>query len=300
MAVINQQYILNLFDSSDMLSIHKSEDKLKRSERISRKRPLEYGLSPNAKRILEAHTPISRAKLEVDFVKDNLKVLKIEEKQEERDLSFEFYENPEVGVFLEKWICVNLTCPGCSGKLIKYASNSMPVVDIKCSNKDHDEKYGPKYYQVKSTESGTSHGGQPYFSLTNKFIKVGSTRFGKICHEVSLGDDINKRKMLIGYICIEYNYDQNNFRLINLDMKKSFFVIPDLSKAATNDDEKKEQYYTYLDEGKIPKITFNEKLCGIYLFEQIKLSKDLFRNIDLNEIFIEKKYFEPIAFPSLF
>jgi hypothetical protein len=299
MAVINQQYILNLFDSSDMLEIEKSDEMLRRSERNPKKRSLEYGLSPIAKRILEAHTPISRGKLEVDVIEDNFKILKIEDKQEERDLSFEFYENPEVGVFLEKWICVNLTCPGCSGKLIKYASNSMPVVDIKCSNKEHDEKYGPKYYQVKSTESGKIHGGQPYFSLTNKFIKVGSTRFGKICHEVSLGDDISKRKMLIGYICIEYNYDQNNFRLINFDMKKSFFVIPDLLKTANNDDEKKEQYYTYLDEGKIPKITYNDKLCEIYLFEQIKLSKDLFRNIDLNQRFIENKYYEPIVFPKI-
>lgn len=294
---ITHKYILNMFENSDLIQIEKSDGTLRRTERVPQKRKIEeYGFSPQAKKVLDAYTPITRKYLEEDFLEDDSRLLKLENKQEEKDESFEFYENKEVGVFLEKWICANLTCPGCSGKLVKYASSNMPVVDIMCSNKEHDAKFGPKYYQVKSTESNNWFGNHKYFSLKDKYIKVGSTRFGKLSHEVTLGDEENK-KIVIGYICIEYVYSPNSARSININMKKSFFVIPDLTKIPSSDDEKKERYYEYLDNlenPKIPIITFNDKICDIYLFEQIKLDKldkDIFRNIDLNQIFLEKKVY---------
>jgi hypothetical protein len=118
---------------------------------------------------------------------------------------------------------------------------------------------------------------------------VGSTRFGKISHEVTVGDEENK-SIVIGYICIEYTYPPFSWRTINIDMKNSFFVIPDLIKKPLNEDEKKEKYYEYLDNPEMPKIpiiTFNNKFCDVYLFEQIKLDKDMFKSIDLNQRFIE-------------
>ena len=136
---ITPQYILNMFDNSDLIQIEKTDQLLRRTERVPQKRPREeLGLSPAAKRILAAYTPRTRKYLEEDFISDDLRLLRLEEKQEEKDESFELYENKEVGVFLEKWICANFKCPGCLGKLVKYASSNMPVVDIMCSNKEHD------------------------------------------------------------------------------------------------------------------------------------------------------------------
>ena len=297
---ITPQYILNMFDNSDLIQIEKTDETLRRTERVPQKRKLEeYGFSPDAKRILAAHTPITRKYLEGDFLEDDMRLLRLEEKQEEKDESFEVYENKEVGVFLERWICANLKCPACLGKLVKYASNNMPVVDIMCSNKDHDAKFGPKYYQVKSTEQGKLHMGQPYFSLKDKYIKVGSTRFGKPIHEVTLGDEENK-KILIGYICIEYIYpDRNNMRRITINMNTSFFVVPDLTKVPANDDERRKSYYKYIENSKLPKIpqiTFDQDLCDVYLLKQINLDKinikiDIFKNIDLNQRFVETDFF---------
>jgi hypothetical protein len=288
---INEKKILQLFDESDMLEISKSDDKLRRSERNPKKRLLDtYSFSPLARTILEGQTPATKIRLMHDFEKDNYDISEIEDIEENKDLSFEYYENKEVGTFLESWFCANLKCPGCNSSLLKYENLSMPIVDIKCSNEKHDKQHGPKYYQIKSTESDKTYRGKKYFSLQDKYIKVGSTKYGKFCHEIKLGEE-SKYNLLIGYICIEYNYNPNNFRLINIDIDKSFFVIPNILLQPANEDDKKLMYYSYIPDEKIPTIIFNEKICEVFLFKDIQINdKKMFRNIDLNEIFTYSKY----------
>jgi hypothetical protein len=162
MQQITEDYIYNLFETSNIVQITEVQE-LRRTDRIIQPKQNVGLFSPNAQQILNRLTPISRQRMIEDFNIDDLKILKQESIQEEIDETFIYFENQEVGQFLESWVCFNMRCPGCNGILYKYQSKNMPVVDVKCINPNHLLNNGPKYYQIKATESGTTFRGQKIF-----------------------------------------------------------------------------------------------------------------------------------------
>ncbi len=282
---INEEYIYNLFETQNKKEIIINGIKRK-SERlkIQLTEQNETSLSPNAKNILEYLTPYSKERMINDMISDD-KDLKIEEILEENnDIEYTYFENKEVGTFMELYICSNFICPGCKkGKLLKYINPNMPIIDAICSSDEHKYEHGPKYYQIKTTEKDTSYNGMKYFDKKLKYIHTGSKKYGKLCHEVKLGDDFNKKKILISYICIQYT---KNERIISIDLNESFIIIPNLYMEAITLEENELKYYSYLDT-KIPYITFNLSLCNLYTF---KIYKNINININLDLIFDMKPY----------
>ncbi len=292
---INEDYIYNLFETSNIVQITESQE-LRRSDRFNIQPKQDASLfSPNAQIILNRLTPISRKRMIEDFNSDDLNLLKREAIQEEIDETFIYFENQEVGQFLESWICFNMRCPGCNGILYKYKNKNMPVVDVKCINKSHLIENGPKYFQIKATEKDTTFNGQKYFSLEQQYIKIGSTRYGQLSHEIKLGDDYNKKRILIGYICIEYYYISDSQRRINIDINRSFILIPNLNIQPQTLEDAELKYYTYINTI-IPTITFNPSLFNIILFNQYPIEyHNIFKNINIDTHFVEKLYVDDIA-----
>jgi hypothetical protein len=289
---ITEQYIYNLFETENLVEVEIGGEK-RRSERLQTV-PQHLPLSTNAIRILEHLSPESQERMIQDFYFDDLKLMNKQLQEEDEDISYIYFENKEIGPFIELWLCANMRCPGCkTGRLVKYANPNMPVIDVKCSNSEHTLFHGPKYYQIKSSESGTVFHNQNYFNLFEKYIKVGSPRYGKICHDVKVGDDINKKQILIGYICIEYVYPSDITRKISINLNKSFILIPNLQiylQIPDNDYESLNlKYYTYLSEAPLPVITFDERLFKIYTLnmfaEEQNISKSIFNNINVDLIF---------------
>lgn len=253
-------------------------------------------LSPTTQIILQHLSPESKQRMYADIMKDNIYIQKTELKEEDSDPSYTYFENKEVGTFMELWICANILCPGCQeGKLLKYLNPNMPVIDVVCSNENHTVLHGPKYYQIKTSEAYTQFMGMKYFDFHNRHIHVGSPKYGHVCHNVKLGDSMNKKNILIGYICIVYKKKLD--RIISIDLNNSFIVIPRLNIIATNDNFNL-QYYTYLDT-RLPSITFNDNLCVTYMLN-LYTEKTMFKNINLDTVYDIIQYVPKSVRKSLF
>jgi hypothetical protein len=134
-----------------------------------------------------------------------------------------------------------------------------------------------------------------YFSLNEQFIKIGSTRFGKLSHEVKLGDGYNKKRILIGYICIEYHYIGDYKRRINIDTHNSFILVPNLTLQPQTSQEAELQYYTYVNDI-IPTIRFDNRLFNIIKFHEYPIEyHNIFKNINIDTHFVERLYTDDIA-----
>ena len=252
MAYISRAELNKLFDNSEAKKIklnairmqtnkiHHQPIQIEHGYNLRKRKDIQYPTneSPMTKRILESLTPTSsyymKKTLREDDIQHDIEI----GKNEEDDPLFEYYENTEIGVFLEYWLCYNIRCPVCGGELGKFTSPNQAVIDLKCMNSSHDVKY----FQVKSTESGKTYIGKKYFNLdksnqNNSYIRVGSTKYGYAAHIIK-PSDIDKGT-LIGYICIEYSLGHDRHIKINKD--KSFFVIPNVSSKID------EHYYDYIN-----------------------------------------------------
>ncbi len=249
----------------------------------SKRVALSTPLSPASEGLLELFSPETQATLRKDFMDDDETIKKITKSSELDDPNYiHFNSNPKIGIDLELWVCVNIKCPGCSEKLYKYSSPSMPAVDVRCNNSAHGLEHGPKYYQIKATESGTTYNSLKYFNLDDKnvnfnYICTGSYRFGYNCHVMTPND--SDKDILIGYICLAYNKSKSDENII-LDTTNSFILKPNLSFIPKSDEQKSWTYYKYLDE-KNPRITFHREM-----FEIIRLPSI---SIPLNIIYDAKK-----------
>jgi len=228
--------------------------------------------------LMEYEQSDKRDILKKGFESDDEQIKLLEEEQGIKDFLYKYFENKDVGVFMEKWICANIRCT-CSGKFAKYSNPNMPVVDIKCINPGHDINiHGPKYYQVKSTEIGTKMFDFEYFQLNPyQLLFVGSPSYGKYSHEIK-GGDIDKRT-LIGYICIKYK--KINDSTININKDVSFILIPNMQ---VTPELQMELYYTYIEGMRKPMIRFNTKLFTIQFMKTI--------DIDMSQINIYTRYDE--------
>ncbi len=234
-------------------------------------------------KILEHLSPQSKIYVSRLFQEDDKLLQKMDKDEEDLDKLYTYFENQEVGTYLELWVCDNIRCPGCKSKLLKYKSLSQPVVDVKCSNPSHDILYhGPKYYQIKATQQGTEMQGmlrKKYFSKDECYIKVGSKRFGYNAHNIKLSDSLEIKKILIGYICLEYKRPNPDSRDIILDKEKSFIVKPHISNIL-KEGETDKYYYRYTDDV-IPTIIFNPDISKIInlIENNIKVNLDNHYNL---------------------
>jgi hypothetical protein len=252
--------------------------------------------------ILEHLSPISKLLMSRLFDKDDKLLEKMDEEEEILDKIYTYFENKEVGTYMELWVCSNIICPGCkTGILLKYKSLSQPVVDVMCSNPEHNILiHGPKYYQIKATQKGKTMNGKRYFSMNESYIKVGSRRFGNNAHEIKISDDINIKKVLIGYICIEYTRESEDSRIINIDKKNSFILIPNINHNLIVGEEDK-YYYKYIEHSdKFPTVIFNPELFTIIDFSILSILRinskvnlddkyDFFESVQKSDLF-KKKY----------
>lgn len=240
-------------------------------------------LSPQSVKILASFSPETQMKLATDFIRDERNIQRQIGILDLDDPNYVNYNSSQVGTDLEYWVCVNMTCPGCNGKLYKYANPNMPAVDVICINPNHTLNNGPKFYQIKTTEAGTVHKGLLYFSLEDEYICVGSPNFGYNCHVMTFDDEY--KDILVGYICLAYRYNNDKTR-IRLDITKSFILIPNLLFEPKNDEERTSTYYNYIQLGPTPVIKFNTNMIKVI---RLSTPSDIPLNIkyDANKLEIE-------------
>lgn len=188
-------------------------------------------------------SPISVGKLIEYFQRNELRILK---QQEYNQVDDEYIPDPEkeLGVYMENYICSTLYCPICKAKLYKYTLSNQPVVDLYCAG-----NHLIKFFQVKTKRYGSRIPNEPIYSkyfhidLINKtnYIHTGSFRYGRYTHSITLLDT-NLYHALIGYILIEYNYDDLKPREITILPNKSYVIIPNIVKKNFNVNE----FYSYI------------------------------------------------------
>jgi hypothetical protein len=251
--------------SSTSNGLSPQKKKQKREPKLPKKyNEYEMNITPN---ILKNLTPKSKERFIEDIkIDDNLRSIldKIEEIEDPDYIQYENY-----GKLIESWIADNMSCPCCNKKTLRrYQKNNMPVIDVVCINPEHTINTGVKFFQIK-TSNGAPFKSKPYFSY-NKFdsesniIHVGSKKYGESIHNIKTTDD-DDMKLLIGYICILFNEQDNNLKI---NLNKSFIVLPQYAKAQTklllynNNDNNNDNdwYYKYINnDDKHPIIKFNLK-----------------------------------------
>ncbi len=244
---------------------------------------LEDFLSPMGKSLLNGVAPETRKRYIKQLLKDNLTI----EDLKEKDDLYSPFEELDIALFLEYWVCDQMKCE-CGSKFIKYESLNQPIVDIRCSNLAHSNMYGPKYYQIKTTQ-GQIVRGYKYFSADHIF--VGSINMGYNAHNIK-PSELTEDSNLIGYICI--TYERLNEKEIKLLKDKSFMVIPKMTDIP--EDKLDELYYEYIDLSRHkPAIQYSKDLNEIKPFpKDIKIDISITFNtksINLLDSKIVKKIF---------
>ena len=293
---MNKDILRHLFNTSLYLDIVQID--VRRSDRISNIGKINYNnnynLSPQSRELLSYFSPETQIRLARDFYLDELAVNKYLEKEDIDDPNYIYYNASGVGTYMELWVCVNIPCPGCGHKLYKYANPNMPVVDVKCINLKHNNSMGPIYYQIKVTKKDAFYADYKYFSYDEEYVSAGSFNYGYNCHVIK-ADDIISRDILIGYICIEYNYTDLTFNKIIIDMNNSFILIPDLQFQPTvfqND----LTYYEYIRTDPSSIIKFNTNMVNKYRFSELyqRIGPiSLSNNYDARKLYIEEAPISP-------
>jgi hypothetical protein len=246
------------------------------------------------------------------------------------------------GFAVEQWLADNMRCPYCGNKSLRtYDKRNMKTIDYVCISPEHKIGLYPIFFQVKASQKSDSindvddmikngvnpdkykHGkyyaNNPYFSyydddsIKQHFYKYGDNKFldtiktnkyetGKLSHEISVEDNINKKILLVAYICVLYDVFEDDECYI--DLCNSFCVLPiakqkilplELEENDKNTITKNEtpenlndikQYYKYIVKGsKIDKnnsiISFNRKLNDV---------KSLSKFLDLKDIKFSTTY----------
>lgn len=215
-------------------------------------------------------------------------ITKITKYEDEKD---EIYVNTEnFGKLIEVYIADNFYCPVCKNKTLRrYVRDNFPAVDLVCVNEKHFFDHGVKFFQVKSMIQHSLFNGKSYFSLEEKYIHVGSYKYGKIIHNIGHLEPnyYCNRKILLGYICVTIGrMSESN---VSINPSKSFFVLPKINiminKKLFNDNDiissddvivsdDIQQFYKYIDNtNDYPNkdshvIQFSENLNDIITFNE--------------------------------
>lgn len=265
---ISREEVLSILQDKNLLIVL-GEAYLRRSarqrEKASKKIEINTDLSPYSNRLLNdmALSPWSKIRLALDFKKDDININEIEKKQEVDDPLYVAFNSAQMGITLEYWVCLHMRCC-CGGRFFKYASMNKPIVDVCCVNEKHDNiKHGPKYYQIKSSESERTYKGLKYFDIENNFICVGSINKGYNAHMLKPTDDL---RTLIGYICIYYTQNDN---IITVSRRKSYMCVPKMDIKNISPMDIKKTYYNYNIIDDINKVTLTKDMFNIYSFSDL-------------------------------
>ena len=252
-------------------------------------------------KILNSETPKRRKKLKKVFKNDDKKIIDINNFIDRNDLTYINYENR--GKLIEVWLADNMRCPCCKDKTLRrYSNDNFPVIDLICINPNHNINENVKFFQVKSSIFKNNNpfllSGQPYFSLNDATIMVGSRTWGNYVHNISNSDDINIKKILIGYICILFKENEKN---IIIDKQNSFVVLPDIKpkipdiKPKISDNNK--LYYEYTNFIRYPQIKFNKEINSIINLDNLLFNEK--NKSDLNGHIIPNNYLEINSWKSI-
>lgn len=250
---------------------------------------LEKLLSPNGKKILKTVPQDQQLDLAKDLIVDTklIESKEIEEYKDDPDY-IEKMENNGLGFYMENFISYYGVCPVCKLKTLrKYSFSNMPVVDLICINDTYHTVHGGCFlFQVKTSLNDL------YFSKKDNYITVGSINYGYNSHIVKGSDNINNKKLVIGYICLYLNPKSNTEYKIN--KQKSFVLLPNLNNQSN------ESYYSYNTNkqtymGK-NEISWNKNLVDIM---DVNTCLSNIENVNTNVIFEEIDIKNPyIAFSS--
>jgi hypothetical protein len=248
-------------------------------------------LSPYTEDLIASVSPISQYKLIRDILTDEERLRAQGIHEEDTDADFKVYNSSIIGTDLELWVCAHLLCPICKvGRLYKYASGNMPVIDAVCSNEHPNHS---RYFQIKTTMSETKNiYGFYYFNFKQNYISTGSKRYGYNAHYINASDPINNKKLLVNYICIEYNINNNK---ININTSKSFCVFPILELRSDK------PYYEYMKNIYNKSIVIPSlELCERITFKDLYDDIEQFKSIELNYYFDTRKVYNKIPHKLLF
>jgi hypothetical protein len=239
---ITEEYLNYLFFKSGLVNI----DIAKRSERLTELRkgetykPQRNGeFTPMKQKILEYEGPENREALLAELTKDDREITGIESSQFLDDPDYvEKMSNSGLGFYMESFVSYYGKCPGCGQvSLKKFRNCSIPAVDFVCINKEFHEKHNICIlFQLKISIS-ESH---DYFYTSadgNKFINIGSRRYGEIPHSIKGSSSLDLKKLAIGYICLKLITKEDGTYQINPAL--SFCVYPNLQLLHDK------QYYNY-------------------------------------------------------
>jgi len=182
-----------------------------------------YNITPYLKQYI---TPHKLPQFEADLNYDQILVDKLEHMTDDT----EFVDDMNYGKTIECWYTDNLECPVCRKKsLRRYQKDNFPAIDVVCINPKHLFEQGVKFFQIKAsagnfTELSTSKSIiTPYFSFLDRTIHTGSYKYGKIIHDISIFDKDFIKKILVGYICIDFVKRE---KYLTINKSRSFFVLP--------------------------------------------------------------------------
>lgn len=234
---------------------------------------LEKLISPDGKKILKAEPRDRQLELARNLVAD-VNLIETKEMEEyKNDLDYvEKMENNGLGFYMENFMSYYGVCPVCKlNTLRKYSFSNMPVVDLICINDNYHTVHGGCFlFQVKTSLNKDNL----YFNKIDHYITVGSMNYGYNAHVVKGSDDLIKKKLLIGYICLHLNQKSNSTTEYMIDTQKSFILLPDLNKQLDA------TYYSYRDKETYmgPKYRYIKK-------HQIKWNDNLVNTVKINECF---------------
>ena len=296
---IDNHKLLELYTQTELIKVNNDIIPPEKTKRLK----LDYttinyiNLTPISKSIYNTleHT-LDKKRFLKELAKDDETIDLLNSYSDENDLNYEDEKPNSLGFYIEHWLSANLKCPVChESSLCIYAIPTMPVIDLACNNKNHKIEDGVKFFQVKTKNESSIFFKPPYnLYFSKNYIYTGSIRFGYNSHIIKGSDTIENKKILLGYICISYN---QNEEYLNINRKESFILLPQINNNLN------ESYYEYLKTDPKPIIKWNDHLVDIIdLPDDIKRIKiiQLKEEIVVNDIFLKvilfagdkKKYYE--------
>ena len=173
-------------------------------------------LTPFTKSIYESIASVDKTQFLNDIAIDQEKV----DKSLIRELSDTYnleLSKSKLGFYMEDYLCDKLLCPYCSGKLLKFVKQNMPMVDMICENAEDHVKSGICcLWQVKTTVASFD-----YFNRNDQLITISNNIYSQIVIEPSK----EYKHLQIGFICIYLDELADEYRY-RINYKNSFMLKP--------------------------------------------------------------------------
>jgi hypothetical protein len=249
---ITLEKIMHLFRTSVLLSVQNNIPRSRRKVSKTKMIGQISSITPTTQNILDQEDSPARKLLLERIRMDDAEINNILLKSDNDDPDYvDKMRANMLGFFMEDYVAVNMKCPLCGGDFYVFENPAMPVVDLACSNRENHISENTCYlYQIKIT---TENEKSSYFSLENKFISVGSRKYGEIPHSITPKSD--NKWICPGYICLVIDTEHIDNYYINYS--KSFILIPEYQC------DSPDPFYQYLEDCVRPRIQWNTKCVKV-------------------------------------